>query len=153
MIELRQVFSHEANRLGMQMGARLRAGDAAECAAAGLSGYDAVTTSVRASAFAFGAFDGGTPLGLWGLVTTSMVGDTARAWFLTAQGTERHRKLLLRQSREFVQFAEGQYPRLEAYVHRDYNTCIRWLRWLGFTVGDPVHDLFDGGFCRATIGF
>lgn len=153
MIELRQVYSHESTRLAMRMGPRLRAGDAAECAAAGQSGYDAIAGSIRASALAFGAFEDGEPLGLWGLIPVSVVGDTARVWFLTAEGAERHKKLLLREAREFVRFAESQYARLEAYVHVEYTSCIRWLGWLGFTVSAPIPGLLDGGFCCATVGF
>ena len=58
---------------------------------------------------------------------------------------------LLRASRDFVQFAESQYPRLEAIVHRDYDAATRWLRWLGFRL-EPLPDL-GGDFCRARIGF
>ena len=82
-----------------------------------------------------------------------MLGDVARVWFLTAEGAERHKKLFLSEAREFVGFAESQYARLEAYVHVSYGVCIRWLSRLGFTVGAPIPGLFDGGFCRATIGF
>ena len=155
MIQMRQVFSHQAHRLGMQMGSRLRAGDLMECAAAGMTGYEAITESLKLSALAFGAFDGGfdgaPPLALWGVCAQTMLGDHGRLWFLTADGVERHKKLLLRASRDFVQFAESQYPRLEAIVHRDYDAATRWLRWLGFRL-EPLPDL-GGDFCRARIGF
>lgn len=151
MIDMRQVHSHQAQRLGQQMGALLREGDRLECEAAGLTGYAAITESLRASALAFGAFEDKQPLALWGVCAHTLLGDCGRVWFLTTDGVARHRKLLLRASRDFVDFAEAQYPRLEAIVHRDYDTSTRWLRWLGFRL-EPL-DAFGGAFYRARIGF
>jgi hypothetical protein len=152
VIELRAVLPHEANRLAMEMGPRLRAGDMMECRQVGLSGYEAVAQSLSASLNAWGAFDQTTPLAVWGVIPLALVGATARVWFLTAEGVQHHRKLLLRASADFVQAALAVYSCLEAVVHSDYVVCLRWLRWLGFSISAPLPDAFDGKFCRATIG-
>src|SRR5487761_927214 len=152
MIRMRQVYAEQAHRLGMQMGSSLRRGDLMECNAAGFTGYEAIVRSLDASTAAFGAFEHGSPLALWGVCAHTLLGDVGQLWFLTTHGVEHHRKLLLMASRVFVRQAEGLYPRLEAVVHKDYTVCIRWLEWLGFSVAEPMPGAL-GAFYLAKKGF
>jgi hypothetical protein len=51
-------------------------------------------------------------------------------------GLARHPKRLLRESRAQLVVMRRLYPVLENFVSCDYPKSLRWLAWLGFTVGE-----------------
>lgn len=74
---------------------------------------------------------------MFGVVPQSMMGGTGFAWMLGSDLVERHQKLFLRRCRENVRMMAEQFDYLHNYVDDRNVKAIRWLKWLGFEMGDP----------------
>jgi hypothetical protein len=112
----------------------LRAGDAAEVAAAGITQGEALYGSMARSLWAWAALDAGEVCAVWGIIADSLTDQHARAWLLTGPGVDRNRKAFLRHTRAWCARMAEVFPVLSADVSADYGCAIRWLRWLGFDV-------------------
>lgn len=153
MIEIRAIEADEAEALAAALAARLRPGDLAECQATGLSPEEVILRSVRGSFCAWAAWDGDRPLAAWGAQAPMLFGGVAYPWLLTGPEVVNHKRLFLRLNRSFVVRLTQTHPRLEVFVLASYDTAVRWLRWLGFSIGETIPIGPDGTlFRRATIG-
>jgi hypothetical protein len=136
------------------LAATMRADDAAECAAFGLTPLDALLESLRASEVAWTLLLDGEPAAMWGAepLRRTLLSEpgAASAWALTGTAVERHRKEFARVSRAGVAALLARYPVLFADVDARYARALRWVRWLGFTVlpavpfgasGEPFHPI------------
>lgn len=131
---------------------RMRAEDAAECEAIGMTPLASIEMSLRVSDLAYAAFVDGEVMGIYGVAPLTVLGDIACPWLLTADGAVRHRRAFLEENRAFLRFALQRYPVLVTYVDARYSQALRWMRWLGFTVDEaapfgPLNALF----CKATL--
>jgi len=69
--------------------------------------------------------------------------------FGVADALSRSPRPFLRETRRWVSAWMEHYSALTNYVDADYEKAIRWLRWLGFTIGDPEPYGAPGAmFCR-----
>jgi hypothetical protein len=57
-------------------------------------------------------------------------------WMLAADGLEAIKWPFLRECRAHLAEMHNRYPFLHNHVWEGNTTHIRWLKWLGFTVGD-----------------
>jgi hypothetical protein len=96
-----------------------------------------IKDGIAASVHAWCALDGDDPLCIGGLIPQTLLGDVGRPWMVSQPGLERHKKALLRESRARLVTLRRHYPVLRNYVACDYPKSLRWLAWLGFTVGEP----------------
>jgi hypothetical protein len=115
----------------------LRAGDAAEVAALGVTQEQALHASLARAVWAETYLVDGEVAAMVGLGVSSLVGGHGVPWLLTAPACERHKKRFLIESHRQVRRMLGQVSPLINYVHADYARAVRWLGWLGFTLEAP----------------
>ena len=131
-------------------GLELRAEDAAEVAAFGVTPDTALRESIARSLWAETYLVDGVPAAIVGLGRSALLGGHGVPWALTGPAVERHRRFLLRESRRQVARMRDEAPPLVNYVHAGHRRALRWLRWLGFTI-EPARPLARGMFHRFTL--
>lgn len=121
-----------------EMAPRVRAADRAEIAALGYGVEEGLLASLRTSLWARVALCRGRPICIWGLGAGSLLGGVGGPWMISTPLIERFPRQFLRESR--VQVAEmlGQFPILRGVVDARYAGALRWMRWLGFEMSDPI---------------
>lgn len=117
------------------LGPRLRAGDAIEVAALGMTGAEALRHAFVHSFIVKTALYDARPVAMWGASSTSWLSDHAYLWMLTGNNPAPSSKHILRLSRPFVLALQEQFRTLEALVDAEYHQALRWLHWLGFRDG------------------
>ena len=121
----------------VEMAAKMRAGDRAECEAVGMTVRKAVWRSYRRAVVARVAFMDGELAALFGLGGGAF-GATGTPWMFTTPVVERHKLAFLRgalATRDEFLLAN---PILENWVHAEYGQACRLLLSLGFTLSDPA---------------
>lgn len=90
--------------------------------------------------------DDGQPVALFGVAPRMDVGIP---WLVGTDAINRHQKTFLRETRFWVDQWRQQHSILMNHVDARYTGAIRWLSWLGFTIGAPQPHGLDGAmFCR-----
>lgn len=118
---------------------KMRQADRDECmAGCGLGPYEVLQRSIAASPLAWTVLEGTEPVAMFGVSQRALLSSTGIPWFLGAEGMERAGSLLPRFSRQVVQAWLTRYDRLENWVDARYEKSVRWLRWIGFTVEEPL---------------
>lgn len=136
----------------------LRPEDVAEVVAFGYAtGRDALIASLESSEEAFSALtDDGEVLAMWGVIPLrqTMLGEVgALIWFLSGRGFPRYAKTLSKAARIAVRVLGERYGTLGNYIDARYEAAVRFARWVGFQVGEPVPvgphgHLFRGAILR-----
>lgn len=116
------------------VGARLREGDARECAMFGLDGVRAIDLSIKASLIAECMLIDGEPVAVYGLQVPDLMSGIGQMWILTATAIDEHHIAYARAARALVRRAFELVDRLENVVDARYTRAIALLEWLGFTV-------------------
>ena len=132
MIEIVPTRPEHAHRLV------LRAGDAAEVAAFGLTKERAIADSLARSLWAETYLIEGDVAAIAGLGLSCLLGGHGVPWLLTGPACERHKRYFLLESRRQVARMLAEASPLINYVHADYARAVRWLEWLGFTLDAPA---------------
>lgn len=129
---------------------RLREADHAEITALGLEPEPALDYCIRNAVWARAAFVNALPAALWGVGAETLAGQTGVVWAMTTPLIEQHKRRFMAESRCFVDFALTIFPHLESWTDARYTRALRWLRWLGFTIGEPTPVAPHGNlFCHA----
>ena len=124
----------------IDMAPRMRPADCMEVYAASLqSPLCALDYGVCWSTLAWSWVVDGKIACMWGVggINGSMLDRTGIPWLLSTDIVEQHQKTFLRNYRPYLARMLTVHPVLENYVDARYETAIRWLRWLGFTISDP----------------
>ena len=82
--------------------------------------------------------DKGEPLVMIGLVKRDVLTGSGVVWMLGANRSMNHKKEFFRQTKAIIDEMLTICPRLCNMVHSKNTNSIIWLRWLGFTIGDPI---------------
>ena len=80
----------------------------------------------------------GRPVCLFGIAPRSLLSDVAAPWLLGTDEIALHAWAFLRRNRAVVARWRAQYRRLENLVWAENTAALRWLGWLGFTLGASV---------------
>lgn len=96
------------------------------------------------SDFATVATFNGTPLVMLGLVKRDMLTGSGVVWMLGSDEVMKHKKDLLRQTKPLIDEMLTICPRLCNMVHNKNRSSIIWLKWLGFTINEPIPHGPDG---------
>lgn len=80
----------------------------------------------------------GQPLVMFGLVKLGFLSHTGVPWMLGAQVSLKHRREFLTRSPAVIDEMLTICSSLYNMVHSKNHDSIRWLRWLGFTIDDPI---------------
>lgn len=78
------------------------------------------------------------PIAMFGVSTASLMSDKGCPWFLGTYEVYEDRMYWLRKSRKIVDYMATQYTRLENYVWAKNTESVKWLKWCGFVIDDPV---------------
>lgn len=105
-----------------------------------VSHYDlrgSIAESIIQSDRAFVGLLGGEPIGVYGVVKTSLLMRTGRPWLLATPRILECRKSVWAESLRFVQWMLDEYLHLSNYVSAENRDSIRWLKRLGFAIHEP----------------
>lgn len=124
----------------------MREADRNEVAALGRDPFGALTLSLRKSKRAWTIIADGQPIGMFGVGDVNILAEVGSPWMLGTPEIERHVMTFLRNCPYWVgQLLEG-YTVLRNCVDDRNRLSIRWLKWLGFEVGERV--VFKGHLFR-----
>lgn len=80
----------------------------------------------------------GAPVCMWGIEPKSVMGGTAWAWFYSTEALTRcDKRTFLLGSRAMLGVLLSIYPHIEGFVDARFVASVRWIRKMGFRVGDP----------------
>lgn len=118
---------------------RMRKADRDEVkAASGKSPFEALAYSLRKSSAAWTAMVDGRPEVMFGVGDINILTGVGAPWLLGTDAVEKHYVAFLRHSVSWRDQLLRRYPVLRNFVDDRNRVAIRWLRWLGFTLSDPV---------------
>jgi hypothetical protein len=98
---------------------------------------EALVASVERSASAWAGVADGELVCLFGVVPVSLVGVTGIPWLLGSEFVMRYGRPFLRRNRAWLREMLREFPVLRNVVDARNTVSIRWLGWLGFTLGAP----------------
>ena len=75
---------------------------------------------------------------MFGVAPISVLGRVGSPWLIAAKGVEKVQRQFIRECRDYLKEMLRVYPELRNYVDVRNNASIRWLEWMGFTLGEPV---------------
>lgn len=78
------------------------------------------------------------PLVMIGLVKRDMLTGSGVIWMLGANRALNYKKEFFRQTKPVIDEMLTICPRLCNMVHSKNTNSIQWLKWLGFTIDEPI---------------
>lgn len=75
---------------------------------------------------------------MWGVGDLNVLAGIGAPWLLGTDAVEKHQRQFLRRSLEWRSELLKRYLILRNFVHAENKVSIRWLKWLGFELSDPV---------------
>lgn len=91
----------------------------------------------------------GVPLGAAGICSTL---DVGHPWLIGTGALRRYPKAFLMETRRWLAEVRGCYRILNNFVDAEYAGALRWLSWLGFTIGPPLPVGLRGAlFCHVEM--
>lgn len=117
----------------------MRQADRDEVAAAsGKTPAEALVYSLRKSSVAYTALVNGVPEVMFGVGDINILAGVGAPWLLGTEAVERHYVAFLRGSVKWRNQLLRRYPVMRNFVDDRNRAAKRWLKWLGFTLSDPV---------------
>lgn len=116
----------------------MREHDRIECGAFGYQPLAALLTSIRNATEAWTGLVDGEPVCMFGVSQLVMMDDEGQPWLLATDKMVRHARVFLRLNRGVIPVWRRRYGRLFGAVSAANAVSIRWLRWLGFAIGDTA---------------
>lgn len=127
----------------------MRADDIAEVAASsGRSPQEALAFSLRKSSIARTAVINGRPELMFGVGDINVLTRIGAPWLLGTDAVTEHYVAFLRGSVDWRDQLLGRYDLLINAVDDRNSASKRWLRWLGFKLGEPLPIGRDGTLFR-----
>lgn len=129
--------------------ANLRPSDLAECQAYGRGDIaEGIASSVNRSVLCWTGLVDGELAAIIGVAPINMLTGIGSPWMLGTPVLDRHQRVLVRRTPEYIAKMLNAFPHLVNFVHTNNTTSVRWLRRLGFTLhaaqpfgalGEPFH--------------
>jgi len=107
-------------------------------ASSGSSPREALEFSLAKSSEAYTVMIGGRPEVMFGVGDLNILAGVGAPWLLGTDAVEDHAREFLRGSIEWRNQLLSRYPTLRNFVDARNTASVRWLRWLGFKLFDPV---------------
>lgn len=119
--------------------ANLRESDRAECEAYGRPSIaPGIEASVRRSLLCWTGTADGRVGAIMGVSPVDVLAGVGSPWMLGTPLLNRHSRVLVRMTPEYIARMLKAFPHLVNFVHAKNTTSVRWLRRLGFTLHNPV---------------
>ena len=97
----------------------------------------ALVESVERSSSAWAGLADDKLVCLFGVVPMSLIGVTGVPWLLGSDAVTPYGRPFLRRNRAYLREMLREFPVLRNVVDARNTVSIRWLEWLGFTLGTP----------------
>jgi hypothetical protein len=121
------------------LGLNIRPEDRKEIiAGSGLEPTYALRRSVQVSTTAWTATVNGEPAAIFGVGPLNILNGMGSPWLISSPEITDNTFEFLRKSRDYVEEMHQTYPVLFNLVHSENQISIRWLRWLGFLIHEPI---------------
>lgn len=104
----------------------------------GQSIASALTLGLRSSVAPMVIAWGNTPLAALGDTSYSPGAGIGIPWLISTKAIEKHPLAFLRVCRPLVAQMIGRHQILINYIDARNHNAIRWLEWLGFSIGSPT---------------
>lgn len=118
---------------------RMRQADRDEVTATGFPcAAQALAHSLRHSGLAYTVLINGRAEAMFGVGDINILAGIGGPWFLGTDALDAHRMAFLRGSRRWLPKLLARYEVLRNFVDVRNTASVRWLRWLGFTLSEPV---------------
>ena len=141
-VEIRKCRGHDIKA----MRGKLRREDVIEIERrTGRDPYTVLVDSYRRSEVSFVALYNGEVACAWGVARESILAEESLIWLLSTPVMTKAPVLAARRTKHELKKLLDVYPKLMNYVDSEYKLCVRWLRWLGFTVESPQPVGIRGG--------
>lgn len=115
----------------------LRSADRDELIAAGYDSFrEIMARSVELSSYAATAEVDGVPIAIFGLVVSNPLSGRGVPWLLGTDGIMGNSRSFLDKSVQGIEQMKAICPYMENHVHAKNKVSIKWLKWLGFTIGE-----------------
>lgn len=119
--------------------ANLRSADLAECQAYGHADLAAsLEANVRRSLLCWTGLVDGELAAILGVAPVNVLGGLGSPWMLGTPVLDRHQRVLVRSTPEYIARMLKAFPHLVNFVHARNTTSVRWLKRLGFTLHEAV---------------
>lgn len=86
----------------------------------------------------FVGYADGVPGCAWGITYPKDFLEPNQLWLATTELVEEHKFAFLRGGLIFVNWAVENYGVIGGLVQKKNERSIRWLKWLGFSIGDEI---------------
>lgn len=118
------------------VGERLREADRAEVLALGARPEVGLRMSAEASDYVWCGRIDGVPSMIFGC-SQNVLSDRGEVWALGTDNCTNHPREMLVYGRSVLRMMLDIFPVLENWCDARYEKSLRWLRKIGFTVGEP----------------
>jgi len=78
----------------------------------------------------------------WGITGSTLMGSHGLVWMLTTDKADKAAFRFARYSQRMIDSLFTVYPTLYGFVDTENTRSQKWLKWLGFKLGEPV--MFSG---------
>jgi hypothetical protein len=117
---------------------KLREADKEEIMAShGHTAEEALKISLNDSVICY-TIERGKPIGMFGINPYDLSGTSAVIWLLTSEDIKEIRMSFLKQCRKYIDGFLEVYPLLFNYVYEKNKMSIKWIKWLGGKVYEPI---------------
>lgn len=117
----------------------MRAADALEVwEMSGQTPIVSIEKGLKLSRYSSVALVNGIPCAVFGLVIVDILTGTGVPWLLGTDYAVKHRRVFLENCKQGLDQMLQTCPNLFNYVHAENKISVRWLKYMGFTIEDPV---------------
>lgn len=99
--------------------------------------YETIAQEMRRSLYSYAVLYEGQVVAIYGVKGT-LIGDSAYLWLVCSETCEKFPITFLRQSRKVVDDLLTRFSRVHGLVLCDFEKSVRWLRWIGCDMHEPV---------------
>jgi len=126
-------------RHAVELARVMRTRDAEEVwAASGKDVVESLRDSIEQSAEAYVGYANRCPAAIFGIVPQDIVAGHAVIWLLTSRMVEEFPLTFVRESKRLLDFFQVNWPVLGGAVDERYEDAMRFLKLLGFEIGERL---------------
>ena len=100
--------------------------------------YEAIVEGIKRSDDCCVTLEEGLPILIFGVRGMSVTSRVGSIWMLSTRLSPTARKLLLINSKAFIDRMISHYTKVFNYVWVGNKSAIKWLRWVGFDIHPPA---------------
>jgi hypothetical protein len=79
-----------------------------------------------------------TVVAMYGVIDVSLVSDGGRPWNFSCQDVGKYAKSFIKESVRIEKEWADKYSFLTNYVDSRHTKAVRWIKWLGYTLDNPI---------------